>query len=102
MRTPNHVDNRRRLRPADYYALGAFGTDAKAQPAIPPDGDAPSLRIAAVQHRLCCRYRAGGHRPSGAELGRMFGFSRSVWSETLAGRRWAGEAVLTALITLPW
>ncbi len=100
MRTPNHVDNRRKLRPAAYFPTDTFGHHPSAKPMLPPDGDLASLHIAALTHQLLCRYRAGGYRPSGAALGRTHGFSKTVFSETLAGRRWPGESVLAALLTI--
>ncbi len=36
-------------------------------------------------------------RPSGAELGRTWVFSKETWSGIINGERWAGQTVLTAL-----
>jgi hypothetical protein len=99
MRAANHVDGRRNLQPRAYFPAHAFGTDPRARLSVPEDGDDASARIAWLQHQLACRYRAAGSRPSGAELGRRFGFSRSVFSESLRGNRWMGETVMAALLS---
>lgn len=99
MRAPNHVDGRRALRPSDYLPDHTFGIDPAAKLRIPTGGDSASARIAWIQHQLACRYRQNGCHPSGAELGRQFGFSRSVFSESLRGNRWMGEAVAAALLS---
>jgi hypothetical protein len=98
MRAINHIDGRRALLPRDYFADHAFGTDGLATPSIPEGGDAASARIAWFQHKLACRYRQGHGRPSGAALGRTYGFSRSVFSDSLRGARWMGETVMVALL----
>lgn len=96
----NHVDRRRRLLPRDYLAdPHAFGRPGRrAITASPVDGDARSARIAALQHDLVTRWRRQGCRPSGASLGRAFGFSRQTWSRAILGERWMGEAVQAALV----
>lgn len=100
MRAPNHVDARRALRPRAYLPPYAFGIDITADPSMPDGGDDASARVAWLQHQLACRYRQNGSRPSGAELGRTFGFSRSVFSESLRGNRWMGETVMAALLSI--
>jgi hypothetical protein len=99
MRAANHVDGRRALQPRAYLPPHTFGMDPTAAVSAPTGGDDASARIAWLQHQLACRYRARGSRPSGAELGRTFGFSRSVFSESLRGNRWMGESVMAALLT---
>lgn len=98
MRAINHVDGRRRLHPAAYFRPNAFGNVPDATLRIPPEGDVSSARIAAQQHRLVYAYRHTKGCPSGAELGRRFGFSRQVFSVSMAGDRWLGEAVMSALL----
>jgi hypothetical protein len=96
----NHVDRRRLLLPRDYLADPAgFGQDRPARLRTPPDGDAPSARIAWLQHQLVAAWRRQGCKPSGAALGRAFGFSRQTISRSALGQRWMGEAVLAALLT---
>lgn len=87
-----HLDTQRKLLPHDYVQGGPhrFGRDAHARFVIPPDGDEASALIAALQHHLAVRWRAT-HRPTGAELGRRWGFSRQTWSRTVLGQRWSGE-----------
>ena len=63
----------------------------------PDGGDKDSAGIAAAQHRLIVRRRAMPTRPSGAELGRTWVFSKQTCSGTINGERWAGQTVLTAL-----
>ncbi len=63
----------------------------------PDGGDKDSAGIAAAQHRLIVRRRAMPTRPSGAELGRTWVFSKETWSGIINGERWAGQTVLTAL-----
>ena len=98
MRAPNHVDGNRRLQPRAYFdPAHGFGSDRQAHLIVPPGGDEVSARVAAVAHRLLMDWHAVGRKPSGAELGRRFGFSKQVFSEVVHGRRWPGEAVIAAL-----
>lgn len=94
-----HLDTQRRLLPRDYIQGGPhrFGHDPDARFTIPPGGDEASARIAALQHRLVVQWRAT-NRPTGAELGRRWGFSRQTWSRTVLGQRWSGELLLVALL----
>jgi len=64
---------------------------------IPEGGDLVSARVAFIQHQLVCRYRNGEH-PSGAALGREFGFSTSTWSRTFIGERFPGSLVFAAML----
>jgi hypothetical protein len=70
------------------------------QSATPPGGDAVSARIALLQHELVAAWRGRGQTPSGAELGRRFGFSRQTFSRAVLGERWMGEAVQAALVSV--
>ena len=94
-----HLDTHRKLRPWDYVRGGPhlFGRDPRTRFAVPPDGDEASALIAALQHQLVARWRTT-HRPSGAELGRRWGFSRQTWSRTMLGERWSGELLLVVLL----
>ena len=94
----NAIDRQRRLQPRDYAVdPHRYGTDPRLPFHLPDGGDEHSARIAAAQHRLILRWRAIPTRPSGAQLGRTWGFSKQTWSRTINGERWAGQAVLTAL-----
>lgn len=56
------------------------------------------MRAALVQHHLAIRlvvHATTGQGP-GARLGRLFGFSRQHWSDSLAGRSWMREGPLLA------
>lgn len=64
----------------------------------PPGGDRTSAAVAQLQHELVVAWRAQERRPSGAELGRRFGFSKQTWSRTVLGQRWVGETLMTAFI----
>lgn len=100
MRIPggNAIDRQRRLKPRDYAVdPHRYGHDPKAVFHLPEGGDEHSARIAAAQHQLILRWRSMSDRPSGAELGRTWGFSKQTWSRTINGQRWAGQAALTAL-----
>lgn len=101
MRRPggNHLDRRRRLLPRDYLARpDGFGLDCHPAFVVPADGDATSAAVAQLQHELVLQWRDRGGRPSGASMGRRFGFSKQTWSRTVLGQRWMGETVLTALV----
>ena len=103
MRPLNHVDGRRQLTPRDYFAdQRQFGRVPGARPTVPAGGDPASAAIALVQHRLICRWRSLPQRPSGAELGRTYGFSRQVFSRAVNGERWLGETVTCALLVAIW
>ncbi len=94
----NSIDRQRRLQPRDYAVdPHRYGHDPKLVFHLPDGGDAHSARIAAAQHHLILRWRALPARPSGAALGRAWGFSKQTWSRTINGQRWAGQAALTAL-----
>lgn len=94
----NHLDRKLALTPAEYAEdPHKFGRDPKVRFRIPPGGDAPSCRVAFVQHLLAVRWRAR-RRPSVAELSVKYGFSKQVFSKTLLGERWAGQRVEAALI----
>jgi hypothetical protein len=69
------------------------------QPITPAGADHASAHIAWLQHRLVASWRLAGCKPSGAALGRRFGFSRQTWSRTVLGERWMGEAVQSALVS---
>lgn len=102
MRSPSRtaLDRRRTLTPRSYADdPWRFGIDHALGFAVPPGGDATSRDLAEVQHRLICAWRHAGCRPSGAEIGRRWQFSKQTWSRTTLGQRWAGETVLAALIT---
>jgi hypothetical protein len=58
-----------------------------------------SLEIAKMLHICLCTLRATPGAPSGAELGRRFGFSRQTWSSITRGYRWPGHTVLVAILT---
>ena len=94
-----HLDTQRKLLPRDYVEGGPhrFGHDPDARFIIPPGGDEASARIAALQHHLAVQWRAT-NKPSGAELGRRWGFSRQTWSRTVLGHRFSGELLLVALL----
>jgi hypothetical protein len=95
----NHVDRRRQLLPRDYLTEpDAFGRARPVPRTMPAGGDPVSAEIAWVQHSLVAAWRRGGSRPTGAALGRRFGFSRQTFSRTVLGQRWMGEAVQAALV----
>jgi hypothetical protein len=98
----NHLDRRRTLTPRDYLAdPWAFGSH-HTTPATPAGGDKFSARVAWLQHHLVLAWRQAGQRPSGAALGRRFGFSRQVWSRSATGHRWMGETVMAAVLDALW
>ena len=95
----NHVDRRRRLLPRDYLADPyGFGQPRANRTVQPSGGDPVSARVAWIQHELVAAWRVRGSSPSGAQLGREFGFSRQTWSRAALGQRWMGEAVTCALL----
>lgn len=101
MRRPggNHLDRRRRLLPRDYLENpDGFGFERRPVYVVPEDGDETSAAVARLQHELVRSWRQRGCRPSGAALGRRFGFSKQTWSRTVLGQRWMGETVMTALV----
>jgi hypothetical protein len=99
VRRPRSIDRRRKLLPRDYLANPyLFGVDLRAEMYLPPDGDAESLEIARVLHRCFAARRHCEQHISGAELGRIFGFSRQSWSMVTQGQRWPGHTMLTAVI----
>lgn len=101
MRRPgaNHLDKKRRLLPRDYLdPPWAFGRDVGARVRVPPGGDAVSGAIASIQHQLVVAWRRGGCRPTGAALGRRFGFSKQTFSKTVLGERWMGETLMAAVL----
>jgi hypothetical protein len=92
-----HLDNRRSLLPYDYLAdPWAFGQPGRVGVVMPEGGDVVSQRIALQVHRLAVAVRSRHIRST--EACARFEFSREVWSEVLAGRRWPGETVLAAII----
>jgi hypothetical protein len=101
MRRPgaNHIDRRRRLRPADYATdPHRFGTDPHLDFRVPAGGDDVSMKVARVQHQLVSAWRHQPGTPSGAALARGFGCSKQTFSRTVLGHRWAGETLLAALL----
>lgn len=90
-----HLDAKRRLRPRDYVADPFGFGERDVDPVLPPGGDQVSARIALRQHRLVLEIRSRRLRPG--RILRAFGISRSVWSDTARGHRWAGETVLAAM-----
>ena len=108
MRIPggNHLDRQRQLLPLDYLAVPEqFGDRPDAEFVLPTDGDAVSMRLAIVQHRVVCRWRERrqqGHAWSGAQLAREFGCSRQTISASATGHRWACAVVYAAWITTLW
>lgn len=93
----NHADRRLLvLTPRDYAANPhRFGHDPKLTFLVPPDGTTQAARAALLQHQLVVVWRTT--QLSGAQLARRYGMSRSVWSRTATGNRWAGQLLLTAL-----
>lgn len=55
-------------------------------------------RRAQLLHRVFSAVVLKNPRPSGAQLGRTYGFSRSLWSECKAGRQWVPATVLEAAV----
>ena len=103
MRRPggNHLDRRRRLLPRDYLdPPEAFGLREPAAWVVPSGGDRTSQLVARVQHDLVIAWHTGPRRPSGAEMGRRFRFSRQTWSRSMLGERWMGETVLAAMLSV--
>ena len=95
----NRIDNRLALRPRDYIApSSAFGVDADAKVAVPPGGTLAAAKVAYSQHRYVLAWRAGPARPSGAGLGRDYGFSKQAWSRAILGESWMGQTLLAALL----
>lgn len=93
------IDHRRRLTPRDYLVHpDQFGENPHAEFHDPPGGDPASRAAAEVFHTCLCAYRAATRPPSGAELGRRFGFSRQTWSDVTRGRRWPGHTVVVAVL----
>jgi hypothetical protein len=93
------IDRRRRLAPRDYLTdPHRFGLDPTASFIVPDGGDQQSMEIARVIHLCVVAWRRVEHRPSGADLGRRYGFSRQTWSLITQGRRWPGHTVLAATI----
>lgn len=87
------------MLPRDYLERpDGFGIDRAPRYVVPDDGDTTSAAVAQLQHELVRSWRNRGCRPSGAALGRRFGFSKQTWSRTVLGQRWMGETVMTALI----
>jgi hypothetical protein len=85
--------------PRDYFdPPDAFGFVAGARARPAGGGDATSTMVAQIQHDLVLAWRAGGCRPSGAALGRRFGFSKQTWSRAMLGQRWMGETLMAALL----
>ena len=93
-----HIDRQLTLTPRQYATdPHRFGRDPKLTFHIPPGGTETGMKSAAMQHHLVIRWRTMGW-PSGAELGRRLNFSRSVWSRTINGYRFAGQVVTNALL----
>ena len=67
---------------------------------MPRAGDARSLAVAGVQHRVACLVRYRGDRHAAAVVTEQFGFSKQYWSLCLSGQAWMGETVLAAAIGL--
>lgn len=103
MRRPggNHLDRQRRLLPRDYLdPPEAFGLRRPDRWLVPPGGDRSSQKVARIEHHLVIAWRARHRPPSGAEMGRRFGFSRQTWSRSLLGERWMGETVMAAVLSI--
>ena len=98
MGAPNHLDNRRKLLPRHYFPDGGYGRDGNARLAIPPGGDEVSARIAYIGHQLLVAWTERGRKPSGAELARRYGCSKSVFSEAALGERWLCATLTVALL----
>ena len=95
----NHLDRRRRLLPRSYFERhDDFGITPNARRIVPDAGDRASAEVAWLQHELVLEWRRRRCRPSGAAIGREFGFSKQVWSRVVTGHRWMGETVAVVLI----
>ena len=98
-RAVRSIDRRRQLTPRDYLTHPhQFGLDPTTAFVLPAGGDQQSMEIARVIHLCIVAWRRIDPRPSGADLGRRYGFSRQTWSLITQGRRWPGHTVLVATI----
>ena len=95
----NRIDRHLTLSPRDYIVPGhAFGIEREVTVVIPPGGNGPAAKVAYTQHRHALLWRTMAERPSGAELGRAWGFSKQTWSRAVLGETWMGQTLLVALL----
>jgi hypothetical protein len=91
----------RNLRPRDYLLNPfQFGHISPVTPVLPPGGDLKSQRVALVQHELALRVRGLSGPSTTRDLTARFGFSRSYWNDCLLGKKWMGETMLAAAVSL--
>jgi hypothetical protein len=67
---------------------------------VPPRGDRLSADIARVECELLLLYRQARTYGSNRQIGRAFGISDTVWQDVMTGKRWMGETVMTAVLTV--
>lgn len=94
----NHADRLGLVLTPREYAIDPFrfGHDPDVAFHVPEQGTVQAARAALLQHQLVAIWRTTG--TSGAAVARRYGMSRTTWSRTATGHRWAGQLLLTALV----
>jgi hypothetical protein len=87
--------------PRDYARNPAvFGTGVHVEFELPAGGCAYEMARAELLHDLFGALARLDGLPSGAEIGRRHGFSRSTWSAAKAGKRWPPATMVLAVMLI--
>lgn len=94
------IDRRRQLLvPSRYLTSPAcFGEPLAVTFRAPDGGSLVECELARFIHYVFAALRARSSAPSGAQIGRRFGFSRATWSAVSRGKRWPSLTVLIAAL----
>jgi hypothetical protein len=77
-----------------------FGTGVPVEFELPVGGCPHEMARAELLHDLFGTLDRLEGLPSGAEIGRRHGFSRSTWSAAKAGKRWPPATMVLAVMLL--
>ncbi len=77
-----------------------FGTGVQVEFQLPAGGCPHEMARAELLHDLFGALGRLDGLPSGAEIGRRHGFSRSTWSAASAGKRWPPATMVLAVVLL--
>jgi hypothetical protein len=76
----------------------SFGSTRRVAVVVPAGGTRTSAKVAYVQHLYARHWRTMADRPSGAEMGSQYGFSKQTWSRAVLGETWMGLTLFAALL----
>lgn len=68
---------------------------------MPDGGNAVSMTVAVVQHRLVMAWLERSTHGAGAQTAARMSLSPSTWSRIITGQRWAGSVGMAGLLDGP-